>query len=113
MNKKERKLAIRTAFMNRAVEDLIVVENFAEQITSPKTKEVVSALVRWGVDKEAKILIIVNDSIPDNFYLSARNLPNVKIIKHDCLNVFDLLNADKIVATSEAITKLQEVYSGE
>jgi len=111
MNRKERKLAIRTAFMDR-VEDLIVVENFA-QIATPKTKEVVSALTRWGVEKDAKVLIVVNDSIPENLYLSARNLPTVKMIKHDCLNVYDILYADKIVATSEAITKIQEVYCGE
>lgn len=111
MNRKERKLAIRTAFMDR-VEDLIVVENF-DQIATPKTKEVVSALTRLGVEKEAKVLIVVNDSIPENLYLSARNLPTVKMIKHDCLNVYDILYADKIVATSEAITKIQEVYCGE
>lgn len=112
MNRKERKLAIRTAFMSR-VEDLTVIENITDQITTPKTKEVVAAFTRWGVDTEVKILMIVNDVIPDNLYLSARNLPNVKIIKHDCLNVFDILNADKIVATSEAIAKLQEVYNGQ
>ncbi len=111
MNRKERKLAIRTAFMDR-VEDLIVVENF-DQIETPKTKEVVAALTRWGVENEAKVLIVVNDSIPENLYLSARNLPTVKIIKHDCLNVYDILYAEKIVATSEAITKIQEVYCGE
>ncbi|RMD68545.1 MAG: 50S ribosomal protein L4 [Cyanobacteria bacterium J149] len=111
MNRKERKLAIRTAFMDR-VEDLIVVENF-DGIETPKTKEVVSALTRWGVEKDAKVLIIVHDSIPENLYLSARNLPTVKMIKHDCLNVYDILYADKIVATSEAITKIQEVYCGE
>jgi len=111
MNRKERKLAIRTAFMDR-VEDLIVVENF-DQIESPKTKEVVSALTRFGVEKDAKVLIVVNDSIPENLYLSARNLPTVKMIKHDCLNVYDILYADKIVATSEAITKIQEFYCGE
>ncbi|AFZ52666.1 50S ribosomal protein L4 [Cyanobacterium aponinum AL20118] len=111
MNRKERKLAIRTAFMDR-VEDLIVVENF-DQIATPKTKEVVSALTRWGVEEDAKVLIVVNDSIPENLYLSARNLPTVKMIKHDCLNVYDILYADKIVATSEAITKIQEVYCGE
>lgn len=111
MNRKERKLAIRTAFMDR-VEDLIVVENF-DQIETPKTKEVISALTRFGVEKDAKVLIVVNDSIPENLYLSARNLPTVKMIKHDCLNVYDILYADKIVATSEAITKIQEVYCGE
>jgi large subunit ribosomal protein L4 len=111
MNRKERRLALRTAFVSRS-EDLIVVENFAEQLSTPKTKEVVTAFTRWGIEKDAKILLIVADSIPENLYLSVRNLPNVKMIKHDCLNIYDILNADKIVATSEAISKIQEVYCG-
>lgn len=112
MNKKERKLALRTAFMSRS-EDLIVVENFAEQLSTPKTKEVVNAFTRWGIEQSAKVLLIVTDTTVDNLYLSVRNLPNVKMIKHDCLNVYDILNADYIVATSEAINKVQEVYCGE
>ncbi|NET54316.1 MAG: 50S ribosomal protein L4, partial [Merismopedia sp. SIO2A8] len=51
MNKKERRLAISTAFQSR-VDDLIVVEEFAEQLSRPKTKELVSAMGRWGVDSE-------------------------------------------------------------
>jgi large subunit ribosomal protein L4 len=112
MNRKERRLALRTAFMNR-VEDLIVVENFASQLTAPKTKEVVSALTRWGIASEETVLLIVTEITNDNLYLSARNLPNVKLLRHDCLNIYDILYADKIVATSEAITKIQEVYCGE
>ncbi|MBL1208561.1 50S ribosomal protein L4 [Geminocystis sp. GBBB08] len=112
MNRKERRLALRTAFISR-VEDLIVVENFGDQLTTPKTKEVVSALTRWGVTPEQKVLLIVTDPIAENLYLSVRNLPYVKLLKHDCLNIYDILNADQIVATSEAITKIQEVYCGE
>lgn len=112
MNRKERRLALRTAFISR-VEDLIVVENFAHEITTPKTKEVIAALTRWGVTSEQKVLLIVTDPIAENLYLSVRNLPYVKLLKHDCLNIYDILNADQIVATSEAITKIQEVYCGE
>jgi large subunit ribosomal protein L4 len=112
MNKKERKLALRTAFMSRS-EDLIVVENFAEQLSTPKTKEVVNAFTRWGIEEGAKVLLIVTDTTVDNLYLSVRNLPNVKMIKHDGLNIYDILNADYIVATSEAINQVQEVYCGE
>jgi large subunit ribosomal protein L4 len=112
MNRKERRLALRTAFVSR-VEDLIVVENFADQLSAPKTKEVVAALTRWGISPEAKVLLIVTDPIAENLHLSVRNLPYVKLLKHDCLNIYDILYADKIVATSEAITKIQEVYCGE
>jgi large subunit ribosomal protein L4 len=112
MNRKERRIALRTAFMSRS-EDLIVVENFADQLSTPKTKEVVAAFTRWGIEQGAKVLLIVTDPISENLHLSVRNLPTVKMIKHDCLNIYDILNADKIVATSEAISKIQEVYCGE
>ncbi|BAU67082.1 ribosomal protein L4/L1e [Stanieria sp. NIES-3757] len=108
MNRKERRLALRTAFTSRA-EDLIVVENFAEQLTRPKTKEVVTALTRWGVDAEAKVLLIVTE-IPENVYLSVRNLDNLKLLKATNLNIYDILEANKIVATTDALEQIQEVY---
>lgn len=108
MNRKERRLALRTAFTSRA-EDLIVVENFAEQLTRPKTKEVVTALARWGVDAEAKVLLIVTE-IPENVYLSVRNLGNLKLLKATNLNIYDILEANKIVATTDALEQIQEVY---
>lgn len=110
MNKKERRLALRTAFVSRS-QDLIVVENFAEKLDHPKTKDLIAALVRWEIEIGRKVLIIVADEIPENVYLSARNIPYVKVIQHNCLNVFDILNADKIVMTTDALTKSQEVYN--
>lgn len=110
MNKKERRLALRTAFISRSV-DLIVVENFAEQLEIPKTKDLIAALGRWEIEIGRKVLIIVADEIPENLYLSARNIPYVKVIQHNCLNVFDILNADKIVMTTDALRKSQEVYN--
>ncbi|MEM8779812.1 MAG: 50S ribosomal protein L4, partial [Cyanobacteria bacterium P01_G01_bin.49] len=105
MNRKERRLALRTAISSRG-DDLIVVENFAEQLPQPKTKELASALVRWGVDTNQKVALILLE-MTDNVYLSARNLSYVKIIRANSLNVYDLLNADKIVLTSEALDKIQ------
>lgn len=109
MNRKERRLALRTAFMSRA-EDLVVVEEFAANLPRPKTKELASAIARWGVDPAAKILLIVTEK-DENIYLSARNIPNVKLIPATTLNVLDVLNAEKIVATASALAKIQEVYS--
>ena len=109
MNRKERRLALRTALSSRN-EDTIIVENFAEQIARPKTKEILGALERWGVEATAKVLLIVVD-IPDNIYLSVRNISKVKVIKATSLNVFDLLHANKIVIANDALAKIQEVYS--
>lgn len=108
MNRKERRLALRTALQGRA-NDLIVVEDFTEQLPRPKTKEFVSAMTRWGVPTDAKVLVILPE-LAEMVYLSARNLPQVKLIAANNLNVYDLLNADKVVTTSIALAKIQEVY---
>ena len=108
MNRKERRLALRTAFQGR-VEDLIVVQEFSDQLPRPKTKEMVKALAGWGVEPDAKVLLIVAER-NETIYLSARNIDRMRIISADNLNVFDLLAADKIVATEAALAKVQEVY---
>jgi large subunit ribosomal protein L4 len=108
MNRKERRLALRTAFDGRG-EDLIVVEEFTDNLPRPKTKELASALTRWGVENKTKVLMILAE-IPENVALSARNLSNLKVIKASNLNVHDLLTAGKIVITAEALNQIQEIY---
>jgi large subunit ribosomal protein L4 len=108
MNRKERRLALRTALQSR-VNDLVVVEDFGNQLTRPKTKELLQALARWGVDPKAKILMITGER-NENVYLSARNIEKLRLISANNLNIFDLLNADCIVATASALTTIQEVY---
>ena len=109
MNRKERRLALRTAFQSRT-EDLIVVEDFADQLPRPKTKELIGAFARWGITAESKVLLILPE-LEEMVYLSARNLSTVKLISATSLNVYDILNADKIVTTNTALAKIQEVYS--
>lgn len=109
MNRKELRLALKTALMSRT-EDLIVVEDFAEKLARPKTKELLEAIARWGVSLDAKVLLIVSQS-EENVNLSARNVANLKLIPVNNLNVYDLLAADNIVATASALAKIQEVYS--
>ncbi|NJN56060.1 MAG: 50S ribosomal protein L4 [Leptolyngbyaceae cyanobacterium SL_5_9] len=108
MNRKERRLALRTAFQSRA-EDLVIVQDFAEQLPRPKTKELTQAIARWGIDPTAKILLILSER-DEMIYLSARNIVNLKLISASGLNVYDLLAADKILATASALAKIQEVY---
>ncbi|MFM2063495.1 MAG: hypothetical protein RLZZ507_3165 [Cyanobacteriota bacterium] len=109
LNRKERRLALRTAFVSR-VEDLIVVEEFSNELQRPKTKEMVAALARWGAAPEQKSLLILAE-MAENVILSGRNIENLKVIAADQLNVYDLLHADKIVVTPSALEKIQEVYS--
>ena len=109
MNRKERRLALRTALSSRAA-DMIVVEDFTEQLSRPKTKELMAAIARWGVEPTASVLLILPEQA-EMVYLSARNVANLKLIPATQLNIYDLLNADKIVVTSSALEKIQEVYS--
>jgi large subunit ribosomal protein L4 len=89
-----------------------VVQNFAEFLPSPKTKEVAGALQRWGIEPEQKVLLIIEEKL-ETVYLSVRNMPFVKLIVADQLNIFDLVNADKIVITEGAIAKIQAVYGSD
>ena len=108
MNRKERRLALSTAFQSR-IDDLVIVEEFADNLSRPKTKELMSALERWGVIPGDKVLLITKEKA-ENVYLSARNIEKVKLISSSNLNVFDILHADKIVATHSAISHIKETF---
>lgn len=111
MNRKERRLALRTAFISREA-DLIVVEDFAINLSQPKTKELCQALERWGVTLGKKTLIITERK-EENVVLSARNIQKLQLIAADQLNIFDIINSEKIVVTRSAIAKIHAVYGGD
>ena len=108
MNRKERRLALRTALMSRT-SDIKTVEDFGSSLTTPKTKEIVKGLDRLGIDKTQKILIIL-DNPSTNIRKSIHNIPNIKLVLADQLNVFDILNATQLVIGNSAIEKIKEVY---
>jgi len=108
MNRKERRLALRTAFSAR-VEDLIAIENFDAEFDRPKTKDFIAALGRWGVGTDEKVLLILKE-VSDNVNLSTRNIAKVKMIKATNLNVVDILHANKIIVSKDALEQIQEVY---
>ncbi len=108
MNRKERRLALRTALQSRTA-DLIVVEDFSANLERPKTKDMLAAFARWGVVVGSKVLVILPTK-DENAYLSMRNVARVKVITAANLNMFDLLNADQIIATASAIDSIKEVY---
>ncbi len=108
MNRKERRLALRTALMSRT-SDIKTVEDFGSSLTTPKTKEIINGLDRLGIDKSKKILIIL-DNPSTNIRKSIQNIPNIKLVLADQLNVFDILNANQLVIGNSAIKKIQEVY---
>ncbi len=109
LNRKERRLALRTALMSR-IDDITVVQGFGDTLEAPKTKEITSALQRLGFLPETRVLLVI-DGASETLKLSVRNLERVKLIAADQLNVFDLLNAQKLVLNEGALAKIQEVYS--
>ena len=111
MNRKERRLALRTAFMSR-ISNLKVVKDFGKTLKNPKTSEVVDALSRLGISNDMKVLIIL--SKPSQvIQRSIRNLQKVKLIPADQLNVFDLLHANYLVVGEDALKTIQEVYGND
>jgi len=108
MNRKERRLALRTALMSR-ISDIKTVTDFGSTLKVPKTKEVIEGLTRLGVDKTKKVLIIL-DNPTIEIKKSINNISNIKLILANQLNVFDILNANQIVIGNSAIEKIQEVY---
>ena len=108
MNRKERRLALRTALMSRT-SDIKTVEDFGSSLKAPKTKEIFNGLNRLGIDNTKKILIIL-DNPNTNIKKSIQNIPNIKLVLADQLNVFDILNANQLLIGNSAIEKIQEVY---
>ncbi len=111
MNRKERRLALRTALMRR-IEDVVVVKDFGVSLKTPKTSEIADALGRLGISSGTKVLIILSNP-SEVVSKSVRNLDRVKLIAADQLNVFDLLHAHSLVIGEEALTKIQEVYGND
>ena len=109
MNRKERRLALRTALMSR-IADFKTVEDFGSTLDQPKTSEIINGLSRLGIEKTEKVLIIL-DNPSEVIKKSIYNIEKVKLIAADQLNVFDILNANKLVIGQSAINKIQEVYA--
>ncbi len=109
MNRKERRLALRTALMSR-VSDITAVEDFGSTIKKPKTSEIINGLNRLGIENTEKVLVIL-DNPSEVIKKSINNIQKVKLIAADQLNVFDILNANKLVIGHSAVNKIQEVYA--
>ena len=100
---------LRTALMSRLT-DIRAVEDFGSTIDQPKTSEIINGLSRLGIEKTEKVLVIL-DNPSDVIKKSINNIEKVKLIAADQLNVFDILNANKLIIGQSAINKIQEVYA--
>ncbi len=104
-NRKERRLALKSALSHKfADKEVVVLEELV--MATPKTKEMVSLLTTLKI-ADKKVLFVV-DNFEENVILSSRNLQNVAILADYEINVLDLVNADVVVFTSEALNKVEE-----
>ena len=107
VNKKERRLAIKSLLSSKVLEnELTVVDAF--NFDSIKTKQMVNALTNLKV--EGKTLIVLADK-NENVQKSARNIENVKTLQVNTINVYDLLKYKNLVLTLDTVKKLEEVYA--
>ena len=105
MNRKERRLALKSALSYKVIEsEMVVVDNF--NIETSKTKEAISILN--NLKATAKTLIVV-DELTDNVILATRNLKNVILLGADEINTYDIVAASKMIITEKAVKAIEEV----
>lgn len=104
-NRKESRLALRSALSYKASNNAIVVlEKF--DVKDNKTKTFIKTLETLKI--EGKVLVVVKE-LTDNLILASRNLSDVKLIESHEINTYDVLNYKTIVITEEAVKMLEEV----
>ena len=105
MNRKERKLALKSALTYKARDkEIIVVDKISLDV--PKTKEMVKMLEGLEI-ADKKVLIVMNE-LDENIILAGRNLQNIFMMEPYELNVLDIINADYILADVAAIKTVEE-----
>lgn len=105
-NRKERRLAIKSALAYKAQENgVIVLENL--NLATPKTKDM-KALLETLKIADKKVLLIVKE-FDDNMILASRNLQNIVLISADEINVLDVVGTDVVVFTEDALNTVEEV----
>lgn len=107
MNKKTKRIALYSALSAKvAAGDLIVLDDI--KLDAFSTKSVVNMLGAVGAEKKA---LIVLPEVDKFVVKSASNIPGVKTTLANTINVYDILNADKFVASKAAIAKIEEVFA--
>lgn len=105
MPRKQRRLAIKSVLSQKVLDqNLVVLDKLT--LAAPKTKDFVAILN--GLKLEGKVLVVSDDK---NVQLSAKNLPKVKVVPVNGLNVEDAVNYDKLVLTQDDVKKIEEVLA--
>ena len=107
VNKKERRLAIKSVLSSKVLENSLVVVDKMD-LKEIKTKNMVNALASLKVAESALILLPEKNEAVQK---SARNIENVKTSLVNTINVYDLLKYKKLVVTLDTVKKIEEVYA--
>ena len=106
MNKKEKRLALKSALSYKVLDkELVVVDKLV--FDTNKTKEMTNLLENLNLTNH-KVLVCVNE-LTDNVCLAARNLANVKVVMPSEVNTYDLVSSDNLLIEEEALKTLEEV----
>jgi large subunit ribosomal protein L4 len=104
--KKAKRAALIDAITSKVAENRMILVNSLE-IAEPKTRLISSMLENLGVQENALVLITGENK---NLRLAARNIPSVKVLKMDNINVYDLLKYRYLITTQDSLNMMQEVY---
>ena len=108
-NRKVRRLALRSALSEKVLEsNFVLIENL--NFEEMKTKKAVALLKAFGFDRKTLFVVDTSEDFV-NAYISMRNLPNALVTTVFDLNVYDLVNANKVVFTEKAAEKAGEVFA--
>ena len=107
MNKKEKRLAMKSALSDKALNgDIIVIDGL--KVDEIKTKAFKSFLTSVGVESKA---MVITEGMDEKVVKSARNIPGVTAATASILSPYEILNTRKLVVDKAAIAKIEEVYA--
>ena len=111
LNRKVRRLALRSGLTLKATDkNLVCVDSI--KMDAVKTKDAVKVLKDLGIERKALVVVDYEEDY-NNAYMSLRNLQNIVMTSVEGLNIYDLVDADKLILTKTAAEKLGEVLGNE
>ena len=107
INKKAYRVAMKSILSELVRQErLSIIEEF--KVESPKTKQFVEKIKTLGITENVLVLI---DSFDENLYLSSRNLINVLVVEAKYADPVSLVHFSKVIATTEAVKQLEEMFA--
>ena len=107
LNKKAKRLALKSALSAKAAAEAVIVIDEIK-MDAPKTKEFAAFLAAVGAEKKA---LVVTAAVDQNVVKSGRNIPGCEVTFANLINVYDVVNANKLVVDKAALAKIEEVFA--